>query len=113
MEEAWVGKGRDVLPFPLEEAKSAIRHLKQRLEDYLLTVQTEIIPAAKIVDENDEPGVSGRGVGNERRGDGVGGGTEGIARVLIGDNGDINGDNDTVQIFGNAFGSNDMAINLY
>ena len=31
------------LPFPKEEAKNAIRQLRQRLKDYLLTVQTEIL----------------------------------------------------------------------
>ncbi len=36
------------LPFPKEEAKHAIRQLRQRLKDYLLTVQTEIfLPASE------------------------------------------------------------------
>ena len=36
MEEAWVGRGRDMYPFPLGEAKNMIRHLGLRLVDYIL-----------------------------------------------------------------------------
>lgn len=43
MEEAWVGRGRDMYPFPLGEAKNMIRHLGLRLVDYILAVQTEIV----------------------------------------------------------------------
>lgn len=43
MEEAWVGKGRDIYPFPLLEAKNTIRQLSLRLVDYILTVQAEIV----------------------------------------------------------------------
>ena len=43
MEEAWVGKGRDIYTFPLLEAKNTIRQLSLRLVDYILTVQAEIV----------------------------------------------------------------------
>ena len=43
MEEAWVGRGRDIYPFPLLEAKNTIRQLSLRLVDYILTVQAEIV----------------------------------------------------------------------
>ena len=43
MEESWVGRGRDILPFPINEAKNLIRQLRLRLVNYLLTVRTEIM----------------------------------------------------------------------
>ena len=53
MEEAWVGKGRDMYPFPLAEAKNTIRHLGLRLVDYILAVQTEIV--LNIAEKGREP----------------------------------------------------------
>ena len=46
MEEAWVGRTRDLYPFPLSEAKNAIRQLRLRLVDYILAVQAEIMPSS-------------------------------------------------------------------
>jgi hypothetical protein len=107
MEEAWMGKGRDILPFPQSEAKSAIRQLKQRLDDYLMTVQTEIIPVVRLVDEKIEKrlNVSEIGVRLDGGRRDRGGGNE--EKVM-----NMNGENDASQIFGNAFGTGNLAINL-
>lgn len=66
------------LPFPKEEAKHAIRQLRQRLKDYLLTVQTEIFLPSSTSEEGGRvrarEGGRGtlqrlpqRGVGRQRR----------------------------------------------
>ena len=52
------------LPFPKEEAKHAIRQLRQRLKDYVLTVQTEILIPSNT--NGNEEGVKMRG--QRRRG---------------------------------------------
>jgi hypothetical protein len=113
MEEAWMGKGRDTVPFPRLEAKSAIRQLKQRLDDYLMTVQTEIIPV-KTVDERLERRLNVNEIGERSEGSGGEGRNEGIQNVVsIGENIlAMNDENGISQIFGNAFGSNHKTIFL-
>ena len=54
------------LPFPKEEAKHAIRQLRQRLKDYLLTVQTEILLPSTTNQSGNEEGAKTRG--QRRRG---------------------------------------------
>ena len=54
------------LPFPKEEAKHAIRQLRQRLKDYLLTVQTEIVLPSTANQSGNEDGTKTRG--QRRRG---------------------------------------------
>ena len=101
MEEAWVGQGRDICPFPLGEAKNMIRQLRVRLVDYLLSVQTEIIlntqkdnlQQNQNQNQNQESQVQVPVPRNEGPGDlGV--------NIIDGDNGPT--------YFGNAFGNNIM-----
>ena len=100
MEESWVGRGRDVLPFPINEAKNLIRQLKFRLVDYLLTVQTEIIMKNTDNEKNKKNRSDYDTVDSHRVTS-----SENVNRNSNAfDNSAI--DTDGPAIFGNAFGSN-------
>jgi hypothetical protein len=106
MEEAWVGQGRDILPFPLSEAKNAIRKLRQRLRDYLVTVQTEIMTSTN----GTEKAVRASSLTNRIVTSPFLTGTaeNGVVRDDYG----MTEEDTGPQIFGNAFGSNHVVMRL-
>ena len=95
MEESWVGRGRDVLPFPRNEAKNLIRQLRFRLDDYLLTVQTEIIMKTTDNEKSKKNKIDFDTVTSQRV----------TSSESMNRNSDAS-DTEGPAIFGNAFGSN-------